>query len=118
MYPFDFSKSKNYWQVLGLPSIDKNNRISNDMSMRQIKSQFVWKLDYNKERLEKLNNCLASAKIEPNINFRNAITDNDKIPYDVTISPKTVNGVTYAVVSTKGAGLANGTITGISASQY
>ena len=48
MYPFDFSESKNYWQVLGLPSIDKNNRISNDMSMRQIKSQFVWKLDYNK----------------------------------------------------------------------
>lgn len=73
MYPFDFSKSKNYWQVLGLPSIDKNNRISNDMSMRQIKSQFVWKLDYNKQRLEKLNNCFASAKIESNINFRNAI---------------------------------------------
>ena len=52
------------------------------------------------------------------INFTNAITDNDKIPYDVTISPKTVNGVTYAVVSTKGAGLATDTITGISASQY
>ena len=52
------------------------------------------------------------------INFTNAITDNDKIAYNVTIAPKTVNGVTYAVVSTKGAGLANGTITGISASQY
>lgn len=23
MYPFDFSESKNYWKVLGLPSIDK-----------------------------------------------------------------------------------------------
>lgn len=52
------------------------------------------------------------------INFTNAITDNDKFAYDVTIVPKTVNGVTYAVVSTKGAGLANSTITGISASQY
>lgn len=41
MYPFDFTKSKNYWQILGLPIVDANNRISNDMSMRQIKIQFV-----------------------------------------------------------------------------
>lgn len=52
------------------------------------------------------------------INFTNAITDNDKIAYNVTIAPKTVNGVTYAVVSTKGAGLAANTINGISASLY
>ena len=52
------------------------------------------------------------------INFTNAITDNDKIAYNVTIAPKTVNGVTYAVVSTKGAGLATDTINGISASLY
>lgn len=73
MYPFDFIKSKNYWQVLGFPPVDKNNRVSNDMSMRQIKSQFAWKLDYAKERLEKLNKGVASAKIEANSDFAKAV---------------------------------------------
>ena len=69
MYPFDFTKSKNYWQVLGLPAVDATSRISNDMSMRQIKSQFIWKLDYNKERIEKINRLVANDKIELNPDF-------------------------------------------------
>lgn len=69
MYPFDFTESKNYWQVLGLPIVDANSRISNDMSMRQIKSQFIWKLDYNKERIEKINRLVANDKIELNPDF-------------------------------------------------
>ena len=69
MYPFDFTESKNYWKVLGLPTVDANSRISNDMSMRQIKSQFIWKLDYNKERIEKINKLVANDKIELNPDF-------------------------------------------------
>lgn len=69
MYPFDFTESKNYWKVLGLPTVDANSRISNDMSMRQIKSQFIWKLDYNKERIEKINRLVANDKIELNPDF-------------------------------------------------
>lgn len=68
MYPFDFTKSKNYWQILGLPTVDANNRISNDMSMRQIKIQFDWKLDYNKRKIEELNNQVANANKESKLN--------------------------------------------------
>ena len=39
------------------------------------------------------------------INFTNAITDNNAYTFDVTISDKTVGGVTYSLVSTKGASL-------------
>ena len=51
------------------------------------------------------------------INFTNAITDNDAKPFDVTIASKTVAGVTYTVVSTKGQTF-TGTIRGINASAH
>ena len=72
MYPFEFTKSKNYWQILGLPIVDANNRISNDMSMRQIKIQFDWKLDYNKRKIEELNNTAANkeSKLDPDFSKR------------------------------------------------
>lgn len=52
------------------------------------------------------------------INFTNAITDNNAYTFNVTISDKTVGGVTYSLVSTKGASLATPSITGINPGLY